>query len=123
MTTFAICLALTVMGEGCYEANASHYAPGVMLPTVELRQEWGELPADLTPYDGFVAVVDCGLIGHTLYAKPNNGGWETLLVTDCSGHVSTTVWMTENNIFGEVDYETAVRWGVVGGGDPVLVGR
>jgi len=40
-------------------------------------------------------------------------------VADCAmppGTDGAYEWMTENNILVEVDYETAERWGSVGGG-------
>jgi len=39
------------------------------------------------------------------------------VVADCSmppGTDGAYEWMTNNNIVGEIDYDTAVRWGVVG---------
>lgn len=90
----------------------SRYDPNPMNATIELRQEWGQLPQNLEMYDGFVAVADCDRIGEETYLKPINATqFERFLVVDCAGSQQAYNWMVENNIIVEVDYTTAERWG------------
>jgi len=95
---------------------ASQYAPGVMDTVVLQRQAWGQLPADLSGYDGFVARPLAEEIGDTVYLRPaGQTEWEQFLVVDC-GCPQGREWMLSNDILVEVDYETAVRWDTVGRG-------
>lgn len=105
------------------QGNASQYAPGVMNRVIKLRQSWGQIPADVNQYDGFIAVADCDRIGETVFMRPyGQARWEMFLITDCasktdareSDGLSGYRWMIENGIDAEVDYDTAARWGVVG---------
>lgn len=93
-----------------YESNV------VTDATIEARQSWGHLPADLSRYDGFVATESCDHIGEEMYLYREGIGFELFAVFDCSGHLSTTRWMKANNILVEVDHRTAKRWGIVGQG-------
>jgi hypothetical protein len=105
-------------------ATASQYSPGVMDGVIATRQAGltsMDLPQSLPEASGFIAVLDCGEIGNLIWVRRVGGPWERFLVTDCSGHKETTSWMTRNGIYGEVDYGTAVRWGVVGRGVKVEV--
>lgn len=98
------------------QGTLSQYAPGVMQRVIHTRQAGltaHKLPADLSAYDGFVAVEDCSQVGKEVYLRPKGGEWELFLIADCSGHTATSQWMQRNNIIGEVDYETAVRWGTL----------
>jgi hypothetical protein len=104
----------------CLFGIASQYAPGVMERTVAIRQSGRtahHLPQQLPPHDGYIAVLDCQRIGE-VWTVHYRGIVERLLVADCSGHAETSAWMSRNRIVGEVDYETARRWGVVGRGAP-----
>lgn len=101
---------------------ASQYDPEIMSRVIAVRQSGVtamDLPETLPPTDGFIAVEDCSRIGEIVWMRHEGGGWESFLVTDCSGHVETTAWMRRNNICAEVDYETAVRWNTVGYGAEV----
>ena len=112
---------LAVMILSCM---ASQYAPSVMDSVVAVRQSGRTamiLPEVLPVTDGFVAAEDCDRIGEIMWMRYDGGDWESFLVADCSGHVETSEWMLRNNICAEVDYETAVRWGVVGHGAEVDV--
>lgn len=91
----------------------SQYEQGVMPPVVAARQEWEQLPDDLTGIDGFIAVWDCDQIGRPGLLSINNGEWKTVLVADCSGHVSTTQWMIANNVIAEISGELAADNDVV----------
>jgi len=101
-----------------YVAGASQYGPGVMERVIANRVS-GRTAHDLPQYppaaDGWIAVQNCNRIGEMWELRPvGQQEWESFLVVDCSGHVSTTEWLTENNIAVEVDYQTAVRWNAVG---------
>lgn len=107
---------------------ASQYAPGVMESVLAVRSTPGRtsytVPQDLSIYDGFVATRDCDRLGEELLIKPQDqSDYELFLVTDCSGHITTTQWMNRNNIIVEVDYNTAVRWDTIGRGIKIDVAK
>ncbi len=66
-------------------------------------------------------MVSCAAIGqiwHITYKDRH----ERFLVVDCAGEGWTRRWMLRNNIIVEIDYQTAVRWGVVGkAAGPIVV--
>lgn len=100
---------------------ASQYAPGVMEQVISTRQAGlarATLPAGLPPVAGYVAVIDCSRIGEVVWLRPvGETGWEPFLVTDCANPADgSDVWMTQNGILVEVDYNTAVRWSTVSHG-------
>jgi len=96
--------------------RASQYSPGVMQEVIRNRQAWGQIPDDLSAYDGFVAVLDCSKIGEEIMLKPeHSSNWEKFLVVDCAGSDAVD-WMKSNNILVEVDYSTARRWDTIGYG-------
>lgn len=70
----------------------SLYGLGPTVGTLEMRQEWGQIPENLQSYDVFVAVADCNQIGRegTLIY---DGDLYNALVFDCSGDLQTTDWM------------------------------
>ena len=106
----------------------SQYAPGVMDTVIANRQDWGQIPFDLSAWDGFVAVPDCEDIGQTYYIRQlnaTNRQWLRVLAVDCAGKYdrqsdddarSGYEWMRDNGIAFEVGYETASRWERVGQG-------
>ena len=97
----------------------SHYAPGVMEQVIENRLEWGHIQS--TNYSGFTAVPECSRIGDVILARADSE-WEILLITDCArenNEDGAYEWMVSNQILLEVDWETAVRWGAVGGGTKI----
>lgn len=99
---------------------ASHYADGVMSDVIDVRRGFGQFLYPIDHYDGYVATMDCGLVGSEVYARPvSSKDWESFLVVDCAvrdDSDGTRTWMEINNILIEVDYDTAVRWDSVGGG-------
>lgn len=102
-----------------YESMHGYFSQYGELPskaTIAVRQDWGHIPEDISNYPVRLAVSDCGLIGATGWAKMDDGQLERMIVFDCSGHPHTSKWMKDNNIIGEVDYDTAVRWGIEGRG-------
>lgn len=68
--------------------------------------------------DGYIAVRDCEFIGMNIWLRPlGQVEWERFVVADCSmppGTDGAYEWMTRHRIVGEVDYNTAKRWGVIG---------
>lgn len=96
--------------------SLSQYAPGVMEATIAARQDWGQLPYDLSGFAGAIAVLDCDRIGETAYLSIDGGEWLPVIIADCSGHAHTTAWMREAGILGEVNYGLAERFGFVGRG-------
>jgi len=112
--------------------TASQYAPEVMEGTIRVRQAGRtdfDLPEELPPVDGFVALAEEEHIGRIVFARPyGKGRWESFLVTDCASKNdkqsktdkrSGYTWMKTSGIVAEVDHETATRWGKTWGGIPV----
>ncbi len=104
---------------------ASQYAKGVFPRVVQLRQRWGQLPKDLSIYDGFVATSQCSEIGDVVWLRPlGSKGWETFLVADCASRtdsrwqdgLSGHEWMTAYGILVEIDFRTAAKWETLGRG-------
>ena len=127
---------------------ASQYSPGVMQEVVENRQAgraWVSLPAELPELHGYIAVAHCAELGQVWWirprgsavvgqpgdelgqvqrVRPGTGEWERHLVVDCAAPGDGTLeWMEANNVLVEVSYETAERWGVVGRGVPIEIGK
>lgn len=80
----------------------SAYAQRPTDGTIAIRQDWGQLPEDVSQYDVFVAVPNCDLIGHEGVLQVNDMEYKAL-VFDCAGGRSHD-WMIENGIAAEVDY-------------------
>ncbi len=103
----------------CVTGVMSQYSRGATEAVLHNRSIPGRtaytLPSNWREYDGFVAVQDCKRLGDTvmIYWRGHSGKF---LIYDCSGHASTSAWMTRNNILGEVDYWTARDWHSIGRG-------
>jgi len=104
----------------------SAYAMNPTVGTVELRQEWGQLPQG-NLYDShiLVAVNDCGLIGET--GTLTIGGErqpKPAMVFDCKG--AGNDWMSASNsdtpfkVAAEVDYFTWISHPHWVGGDSLV---
>ena len=111
---------------------ASQYAKGVFPRVIQLRQKWGQLPKDLSVYDGFVATRHCGKIGNVVWLRPlGSQAWEIFLIADCASRsdsrwqdgLSGYEWMLLEGILVELDYETAVRWETLGRGIQIELSR
>ena len=65
--------------------------------TLALRQEWGQLPQDVSMYDGLLALDDCSLIGHdaTMYADDEVFN---MLVYDCASDDGTQYFSNGNDL-------------------------
>lgn len=82
----------------------SAYALNPTMGTLAYRAENEQIPDDLSGYDVFLAVADCGRIGQE--ATLVIGGDEyAALVFDCAGEKDGgRDWMHRNAIVAEVDY-------------------
>ncbi len=98
----------------------SQYGEAPTVGTIAYRQSVGDLPLDLSRFDGFIATADCGLIGSTAWLSINGGRLEYVIVFDCAGHAETYEWMTTNRVIAEVDYWMAERYGLDGGVEALL---
>lgn len=94
----------------------SQYGKQPSEATLQYRVEVGDIPNPIY-YDAFIAVADCGQIGKEGWLSVDDGDWLRTIVFDCAGHVETVKWMDENNIIGEIDYQTAQRLDIVGRGN------
>lgn len=84
----------------------SAYALNPTIGTLEIRQEWGQLPEDLSGYEVFLAVNDCALIGQEA-TLAIGGDTYRALVFDCAGadaYEDGQSWMELRGVVAEVDY-------------------
>lgn len=82
--------------------SLSAYHKNPTIGTLRLRQEWGQLPEDLSEYEVFLAVPNCGLIGYEATLQIGEESFAGV-VFDCAGEWSHW-WMLENGIAAEVDW-------------------
>ena len=80
----------------------SAYAFNPTYGTLKIRQEWGQLPADVSEYDVLLAVPNCDLIGRDATMRVGGVDYDALIF-DCAGPGSHT-WMIDNHVAAEVDY-------------------
>jgi len=107
------------------QGQAAYYSPGVFEQVVAIRQAgWtaNPLPQSLPPVIGFVARRDCSEIGQLVWICHESEGCKgPYLVGDCANRIeSHDKVMERKNIIVETDYNTAVRWGVVGLGPELI---
>jgi len=97
---------------------ASQYSQGKMQQVTAYRQRVGQIPLDLFPYDGFIAVLEADDIGRLYHIRPvGTLHWERFLAVDCAGIADGGyAWMVNGGIIAEVGWETAQRWGTIGYG-------
>lgn len=84
----------------------SGYTQGPTDGTTLYRQEIGDIPRDLSPFDTRIAVLDCSLIGSTgtLFTE---AGRLRVVIFDCAGRSDGgNHWMKGNNILAEIDWYT-----------------
>lgn len=85
------------------------------------RQEWGQIPHDLSGFDSYIAVLDCTKIGATGKLH-TNAGTLSVLVFDCAGTEDGGAdWMVRNNYVAELDYYTWERYPELIGTAAILV--
>lgn len=113
MTSFLLAAAILLGGLPILSGPVSQYAESPTAGTLQYRQEAGQIPYDLPTNIVLFAVVDCDQIGREGLISIAGGEWEPLIVFDCSGHASTTSWLTDNGIMGEIGYYTAARHNVI----------
>lgn len=121
MTTITVIVTLLVV---LLTGRASQYSPGVMQRVVAYRQSIGQLPEDVSMYDGFIAVRECGDIGNAYLIRPTGTeDWSLVLAADCaskndsqseSDPRSGYQWMVDGNFHAEIGHEMALRWNCVG---------
>lgn len=105
-----------------FEGSLSRYDPGVMEGVLHWRHTNG-IPAGFDPYgdyDGYIAVIDCRNVGRVGWLTPTIDGVthepRRVYVADCtSPGRPAAVWMEENQIAAELDYEAWQAWGIVDG--------
>lgn len=91
---------------------ASAYAEGVFEDEVAHKVAAGWLVAPVELFDGYVATTDCAQKGEYILARAGSDApVERLFVASCAGS-DAHVWMLDNRIIGEVDFETWQRWRV-----------
>jgi len=102
-----------------YACTVSAYGPGSMEAVIANRQAghtWANLPSTLPTVDGYAAALDCREFGSLVHLRPmGNTVWETFLVTDCArpaGTDGTAERMAKDGRLYEIDYPTAIRWGM-----------
>jgi hypothetical protein len=123
-TTIALSLALFFTPCTIEEGRASQYAEGIFQRVVGLRQDWGQLPEDVSMYDGFIAARECSDIGKAYYVRPVGAKeWDHVLAADCASPNdrqsevdlrSGKEWMETEGILCEVSANLAVKWKTVG---------
>lgn len=87
------------------------YAPGLMRATATWRQM--QEVAYRKPYLGGVATPSPADIGETVWLRRSGGEWEgPYLVVDCSRRADMYSHIAINQQVVEVDFDTAVRWGL-----------
>lgn len=75
--------------------------------------------------NGYVAVRERDDIGRLFWLRPVDAArWELFLAVDCAGYSDGGYqWMLDGGIIAEIDYDSAIRWGVVGRGVRVEMRR
>lgn len=82
----------------------SAYAQTPTDATLAIRQEWGQLPADVTAYDGYVAVLDCAMVGQDATLHTAVGSFD-VLIFDCAGQADGGYdWMVDGRFVAEIDW-------------------
>lgn len=82
----------------------SAYDENPTVGTIAYHQNLGNIPDDLTGYDGLIVVYDCSRIGQDALLTVGDETWETL-VFDCAGEADGGQdWMTSNGYVAEIDY-------------------
>ncbi len=99
--------------------HVAYYNPGVMEQVVAVRQAgWtaNPLPPEFSHVIGFVARQDCSEIGQLLWMCHESEGCRgPYLISDCANQIeSHDKVMEKKGIVVEIDYNTAVRWQVLG---------
>ena len=94
---------------------ASQYGKSPTDGTIVYRQSVGDLPNDISLYDGLIATNSCEHMGKEATVVIDGKSY-FVVVFDCSGDAETKEWMQQNRIIFEVDYYLAERIGIIGRG-------
>ena len=93
---------------------ASYYNEVPTVATIEARLEMGHITtADLLWANSLIAVADCGMIGDRVTIQIDGGELRNAIVFDCAGNDGTVEWMESSGIIVEVDYYTAMDYGMI----------
>jgi len=97
--------------------SAVFYSPGVMRATAKWRSyEMYNVAYHFGEYIGAVAVPSPADIGDTVWLRREGTVWEgPYLVVDCSRRADMFTHIVINQQVVEVDYTTAMRWGMIEG--------
>jgi hypothetical protein len=97
------------------EGGAVFYEPGPMVATAKLRG------FDLSGYKGGVALMSPADIGQTVWLKPADRPWEgPYLVVDSASRGDIFPIIKYRKEIVEVDWHTAIDWGMVHAGGKVI---
>lgn len=117
---FGMCLS-PVTDREIHEGYFSRYNLSPTAATIAYRQHVGDLPVNMSHYDGVIAVADCSMVGKDAWVYVD-GIWYDMIVFDCSGHEETSLWMEQNRILGEWGYYFAERLNLLeAGGVPGML--
>ena len=89
---------ITIFFIGYLSAYAKNPTDG----TISIRQDWGQLPQNISHYDVLLSVPNCDLIGKEANMIVDEHTYKAIIF-DCAGEASHE-WMIENKIAAEVDY-------------------
>ena len=117
----ATSLALAIVWPGPVDTITltgylSQYGQQPTMATIAYRQKVGDLPLDMSRFDGVIAVSDCGLIGHEARLRVEDAPWQDVIIFDCSGDVATSEWMQDSRVIAELGYGLAKQHGIIGKG-------
>ena len=73
--------------------------------TMEYRWSVGDMPLDMSLYDGVIAVEDCSRIGDVAMINIDDR-WRRVMAFDCLGRDQSN-WMQEKNIIAELGFYLA----------------
>jgi len=91
------------------EGNVEFYSPGIMEATARYRGF-----GDYQQYVGTVSLMFAGDIGSKVWLKRPGHDWEgAFLVVDCARRNDLYGVIVYNGEVAEVDFQTALRWGMV----------
>lgn len=108
-----------IIAASCTQGTLSQYSAAATERVIANRSVPGRtaytLPSNWREYDVLLAVQDCDDLGneYDVYWNDHHG---RALAFDCSGDAPTSAWMRRNRIIGEVSYNIARDWGMVGRG-------
>ena len=106
-----LCAISVLASSVCYDNQLpdtqwfSQYGQAPTDGTMEYRQSVGDIPMDMSAYDGVIAVEDCANIGREAWINVDNQ-WRKVIAFDCLARNEYN-WMAEKNIVAELGYYLA----------------